>query len=329
MRVGVQGHVSQPRPVLSGVPQGSVLGPLLFLVYINSIASDLSCSYKIFADDLKIYACIDYPKKSSPAPSSSMSIQRDINVLCSTAASWGLHMNVKKCAVLRFSRCYAYSDPPAYLLNDIPIPSVQSSTDLGVTVDTELKFHAHIRTVSHKAGGLAHSFLKSTVCRSVSFMIFLLTTHIRPLIEYCSCLWHTGFVQDLKLLENVQRRWTKRIDGMATLSYGDRLRSLNLYSIQGRLLRADLIQCWKIVNDHSCISPADLFQQLPQGRTRGHSHKIFPPAINTDVRKRFFSVRCIRAWNSLPNDTVCANTLTIFKRKLDRDICEALYAYAD
>ena len=171
---------TSPRPQRS--PPMVCSGTATVFSLYNSIASDLSCSYKIFADDLKIYACIDYPKKSSPAPSSSMSIQRDINVLCSTAASWGLHMNVKKCAVLRFSRCYAYSDPPAYLLNGIPIPSVQSSTDLGVTVDTELKFHAHIRTVSHKAGGLAHSFLKSTVCRSVSFMIFLLTTHILPLI---------------------------------------------------------------------------------------------------------------------------------------------------
>ena len=329
MRVGVQGQVSDPRPVVSGVPQGSVLGPLLFLVYINSIASGLSCSYKIFADDLKLYACIDYPKKSLVAPHTQPSIQHDINLLCRTAASWGLHMNVKKCAVLRFARSSALTEPPSYSLNGIPIPLVSSASDLGVLVDSGLKFHAHVRTVSHKAGGLAYSLLKSTVCRSRPFMLFLLTVHIRPLLEYCSCVWHTGFVQDLKMLENVQRRWTKRIDGMGSLSYAERLRILNLYSIQGRLLRADLIMCWKVFHDQSCISPADLFQQPHQSRTRGHRYKIFLPTTRTDIRKRFFTVRCIAAWNSLSSDTVCATTLSSFKHGLDRDINEALYAFAD
>ena len=160
-------------------------------------------------------------------------------------------------------------------------------------------------------------------------MIFLLSTHIRPLIEYCSCIWHTGFTQDLKLLENVQRRWTKQIDGLSSLSYGERLKSLNLYSIQGRLLRADLIQCWKIFNGHSCISPADIFQQPYQNRTRGHCYKIFPPVTNTDIRKRFFTIRCIHVWNSLPASTVCASSLTVFKNHLHHDIREALYAYAE
>ena len=73
-------------------------------------------------------------------------------------------------------------------------------------------------------------------------MLFLLTVHIRPIMEYCSCLWNTGYI-DMRALENVQRRWTKRINGMSSLSYADRLRFLNLYSVQGRLMRADLLQC--------------------------------------------------------------------------------------
>ena len=239
----------------------------------------------------------------------------------------GLNMNVKKCAVLRFSRSFAHLEPPTYSLNGIPIPIVASSSDLGVLVDSGLKFHAHIRSVSHKAGGLAYSLLKSTVCRSQRFMLFLLTTHIRPLLEYCSCVWYTGFVQDLKILEKVQRRWTKRIDGMGSLSYADRLKALNLYSIQGRLLRADLIMCWKIFHGHSCIAPAELFQQPRQNRTRGHCYKIFLPTTHTDIRKRFFTIRCIPIWNSLSSDTVCASTLNSFKHGLDRDIDAALYAF--
>ena len=167
----------------------------------------------------------------------------------------------------------------------------------------------------------------STVCHSQQFMLFLLTMHIRPLVEYCSCVWHTRFVQDLRLLERIQRRWTKQIDGMALLPYGERLKPLNLYSIQGWLLRADLIQCWKICHGHSCILPADLFCQSTQTRTRGHRYKASLPAVNTDVCKRSFPIRCIHIWNSLFNTTICASTISSFKQALNRDIHDLLYGY--
>ena len=130
-------------------------------------------------------------------------VQNDISVLERTSLSWGLSINVQKCAVLRFARRFSDITPPSYFLNGNPIPVVDKTTDLGVTVDTELKFHEHIRLTAHKAGGLAQSLLKSTVCRSPTFMISLYITHIRPIIEYCSCVWNTGYAQDILLLERV------------------------------------------------------------------------------------------------------------------------------
>ena len=103
---------------------------------------------------------------------------------------------------------------PSYILNGNQIPVQEKATDLGVIVDVSLKFHGHVQSVAHKAGGLAENLLKSTVCRTPRFMLLLLTTHIRPILEYCSCVWNTGYVQDIYLLERVQRRWTKHIDGM-------------------------------------------------------------------------------------------------------------------
>ena len=160
-------------------------------------------------------------------------------------------------------------------------------------------------------------------------MLLLLTSHIRPILDYCSCVWNTGYAQDLRALERVQRRWTKHIDGMAGLSYGERLKTLKLYSVQGRLLRADIIQYWKIFNGHSCISPNDLFQRPPHTRTRGHCHKVFLPVIATDTRKRFFSIRCISLWNALPVDAVCAPNVNQLKRVLDVCISDQLYNYLD
>ena len=171
------------------------------------------------------------------------------------------------------------------------------------------------------------SFLKSTVCRSPDFMTFLLTTHIRPILEYCSCLWHTGYITDLRLLEGVQRRWTKHIDGMSMLSYAERLHALQLFSVKGCLLRADLIYCWKLFNGKCCLSVEDLFQLSTHTHTRGHCHKIFAQFARTDVRRRFFSVRCVPLWNSLPADVVCAPDLSTFKRMLTTCLRDQLYNY--
>ena len=158
-------------------------------------------------------------------------------------------------------------------------------------------------------------------------MLFLLTTHIRPIIEYCSCLWNTGYIQDLRALEKAQRRWTKQIDGMHDLSYADRLRSLNLYSVQGRLVRANLLQCWKMFHGKSCISPDELFDRPPHDRTRGHCYIIFSTFTHTDIRKRFFSVRCVPIWNSLPADVVHAHSLNKFKGLLEVHAHDRLFAY--
>ena len=269
MQVGIAGRTSAARDVKSGVPQGSVLGPLLFLVYINSIACHLTSPYAIFADDLKIYACVSHAS-GGVVPCTVQSVQADIDTLYTTAVSWGLHMNRQKCAVLRFSRNIRNPCTPTYLLDGLAIPVVDKHTDLGVLIDSQLKFHDHVREVARKASGLAQNFLKSTVSRSPEFMLFLWTTHIRPLIEYGSCVWNTGYITDLSLLERVQRKWTKQIAGLENLCYADRLKTLDLYSVQGRLLRADLIRYWKILNNKSCIHPVRLFTLLHLSRTRGH-----------------------------------------------------------
>ena len=309
------------------MPQGSVLGPPLFLIYINSVASAFKCQYKIFADDLKIYACVKHARLSEMPVVSPQCVQDDIDKLQSTALSWGLHMNVSKCAVLHFSGRRSDKVCPAYFLNGQQIPSPISTKDLGIVVDTDLKFHAHIHAICHKAGGLAQNFLKSTVSRSPEFMIFLLKTYIRPILEYCSSLWNTEYLQDLRLLEKVQRRWTKQIAGLETLSYAERLHSLQLYSVQGRLIRADLLLCWKIFHEQSCISPDDLFCISPLKHTRGHCFKIHHPHIKTDIRRRFFSVRIIDVWNSLPDHVVSARSIDSFKKQLNVCIPNILYSY--
>ena len=102
-------------------------------------------------------------------------------------------------------------------------------------VDVSLKFHEHIRRAVNKASGIATNLLKSTVNRD-SFMLSLYLMHIRPVIEFSSVIWHTGFEGDLSLLEGVQRCWSKQISGLSNMDYSAHLSALGLYSVQGRLL---------------------------------------------------------------------------------------------
>ena len=326
MSVAIRDVLSNPRSVTSGVPQGSVLGPILFLLFVNHIAAHLSCHFKIFADDLKLYMNVSEPDIAHHSDCVKR-CQDDISTLYSTAESWGLRFNKEKCVVIRFQRKFHTLPPPSYHIDNVQIRVVDSHTDLGVIVDSSLKFHEHIQRTAQKAGGLAQNLLKSTVCRSPEFMTTIFSSHVRPIMEYCSVIWHTGYIGDLRILESVQRRWTKRIDGMTQLDYGSRLRSLNMYSVSGRLLRADMIYCWKLFNGQCCVPPSALFSPAPQGGTRGHPFKVGHVRVQTDVRRRYFSVRCIDQWNGLPRNVVMEQDYKTFKNKLAAALGDELYWY--
>ena len=143
----------------------------------------------------------------------------------------------------------------------------------------------------------------------------------------CSCVWHTGYLGDLRMIESVQRRWTKRIAGMSNLDYQSRLRALNLYSAQGRLVRADMVQCWKVFHGKCAVTPSDLFVLAPQSGTRGHRYKVCHPRPQTDTRQRSFSVRCVGLWNSLPDQLVAETNYKTFKVLLADALGDSLYDY--
>ena len=151
---------------------------------------------------------------------------------------------------------------------------------------------------------------------------------VRPKLEYGSQVWNLGYLGDLRLLERVQRKWTKRVSGLGELPYAERLKQLDLYSIQGRLLRADLIQTWKILNGECAADESELFV-LENSSRRGHSRKLYLPRTNLEVRRRFFSVRVIGDWNSLKEETVSAPTLNRFKSLLHRDLGQRLYNFIE
>ena len=329
MNVALGGSKSSPKTVLSGVPQGSVLGPLLFIIFINYLVSSLTCEFMIFADDLKLY--LNWPKSWSQSPAIGLEhLQRNIDILAKTAASWGLQFSPQKCVNLRFQRpTVRVFDETFYTLNEAPISLVSKHRDLGLTVDISLRFHEHARETTNKAGGVVSNLLKATVCREPEFMKKLLITDIRPILDFASPLWNLGYEGDMKQAEAVQRRWTRQINGFENISYKERLIKLELFSLQGRFIRADLIQCWKIFNGESVIAPEDLFRMCPDRRTRGHRFKIQPQLCSIEARKRFFTNRVVKYWNQLPDVAVAAPSVDIFKSMIYKHCYNLLYEFSE
>ena len=158
-------------------------------------------------------------------------------------------------------------------------------------------------------------------------MLSIYISHVRPQLEYGSQLWNQGYIGDTTLVERIQRRWTREMDGIGHLPYDERLRALDLYSVRGRLLRADLLLVWKMFHGECALNPREFFEPTLSTITRGHSLKMRVQQCRLDVRKRFFSNRVVAAWNSLSAEAVEAGTINSFKSHLHRELGDQLYQF--
>ena len=328
MKVKVCGAFSECLEVTSGVPQGSVLGPILFLIFVNHVISNVDCFFKIFADDIKLY--FGFEVQDGSPNTHYFYFQRCIDNLINNSASWGLKMNPAKCVVMRFSRSRqdAISGMSPYLINNAPIEFVSSYSDLGITIDQSLKFHSHVSKKVAAVSNLTTNLFSCTLSRSPQFLMNIYRLHVRPILEYASPLWNVGYLGDVRKLERVQRRWTRMVVGMEELSYETRLERLGLFSLQGRMLRSDLILVYKILHNLCSIDVDEIFTFAVSNVTRGHPYKLFKPRSNTEQRKRFFSDRVVNTWNSLSYATVMANSVDGFKASLLLELGHRLYEFS-
>ena len=215
------------------------------------------------------------------------------------------------------------------MLGDVSLKLCKTHRDLGVLVDSSLRFHPHIAEIVRKSSGLANQLIRGTVCRSPKFMITLFISHIRPIIDYCSTLWNLGYSGDLNKLESLQRRWTANVEGLQGLDCMDRVHRLNLYSIRGRLLRSDLIKLWKAFWCEIDVELLNLSEKQFHTSTRGHRLKLSIPLCRSDTLRRFLITRVVNVWNSLPDQVIEAQTISTFKSRLDAHMGEKFYSLTD
>jgi ribonuclease P/MRP protein subunit RPP40 len=146
-------------------------------------------------------------------------------------------------------------------------------------------------------------------------MLHLYKTLVRPLLEYCNQVWSPHYGKDIIKVENVQRRFTKMINGMWNLTYAQRLKECNLVSLEQRRKRVDLEETHKIHTGETNINCQQLFTPSTTS-TRGHSKKLYRGHNKLDIRRIFFSQRVIKPWNNLNEDIIAATTINTFKSKI-------------
>ena len=174
-RVKINNSFSSWQRVVSGVPQGSVLGPLLFLIYINDLPNIVlyACA-RLYADDSKL------SKVYSKSVNFSHQLQQDLFIFEEWAAMWQLKVNVNKCSVMKFGR---NRPDVSYSLNNSLLPIVDNVRDLGVIISNNLTFSTHISTIVSKASSKIGLMYRAFSSRDI-FMVSFFKTHVRPILEY-------------------------------------------------------------------------------------------------------------------------------------------------
>ena len=266
-RVVINDFESDESNVASGVPQGSVLGPLLFLIYINDLRRVICSPSLLFADDAKLFRPItDYH--------SFQQLQNDILTFKQWSKLWQLNFNTKKSFIMHLGRnnaCYTY-----YIGNDL-LQSIKEHKDLGVIMGLNLKFHVHTSAVANKANPVLGLIRKSFTKLNGHSLPLLYKSLVRPHLEYANVVWGPTFVTDLNIIESVQRQATRYVQDISNLPYHDRHLHLNLSTLSYRRFRADMIMIYNMLHNNVNLDPNEFFQLRSNSITRGHNYKLFKP----------------------------------------------------
>ena len=321
-RVVVNGKSSEWIHVDSGVPQGTVLGPLLFLLYINDLPKCVSEGTKarLFADDCIIYRTIKCIQDQ-------IELQNDLNKLSEWADKWGMKFNASKCQVMRINR----SRNPYerfYVLNGTILQQVDKAKYLGVMITEDLNWTAHVDYITakaHKVLGLLRRNLKHCPqeLREIAYI-----SMVRSILEYASAVWDPHLEKDKASLERVQRRAARFVKNDYKIyneqndeytSVTKMMQELGWKNLEERRRDIRLAILYKITHNQTNIPTVDIIEPLPNHngtrlQTTQNKFKLITSTINS--HKFSFFPRTIRDWNDLPSPMVDCNTIESFKRKL-------------
>lgn len=312
-RVVINGNASDWSNVISGIPQGSILGPILFIIYINDLPEIVDSTCRLFADDTKLYKVINNNTDQT-------SLQDDINSFCNWSKDWLLRFNVNKCKVLHIGNkeydfTYQMFDKQD---NYSDIVMADTEKDLGIHFTNTLSFDKHINTIVNKANSIIGLVKRNFTFMDKSTFTQLYKALIRPHLDYGNIIWYPTTKKNKQIVENVQRRATRIVPELKGLTYEERLAALNLPTLEYRRRRGDMIELFKILHGIDDIDYTTMFSLSPHTQIRGHSLKLQKPRANKSIRLNSFTHRVINCWNQLPESTIVSETVLKFKTDIDK-----------
>lgn len=303
----------------SGIPQGSNLGPLLFLAFINDIVNCVHYNQiLLFADDIKIFNEINCYQDCAQ-------LQTDINNLYTWSVINRLPFNINKCKKITFSHCKQVINFQ-YNMNNVNLEPVTTVEDLGILFDTKLSFNdqlTHTVKQSHKTLGFILRNSRHFKCKKTLVMLF--TSFVRSKFDYCSVVWCPYYVKFIHMVERVQMKFIKFANFIlvnqftSNSNYLQNLTSFNLMSLYNRRVFFSVLYLYKIINNLSCdkYTLSKLLICVPNIKTRHNSNTFtFPtPTKNYVMRSPIYTM--IKNYNSLHNSCdIFGDTLSIFITKL-------------
>ena len=310
--VMVNGCRSETDNVISGVPQGTVLGPILFVIYINDLLDNIKSDGLMFADDTKIFRLVSSYKDA-------IELQEDIHQLEKWSDTWQLRFNYDKCHILTLGKFDNIHHAHRYELSSNELEHVFEEKDLGITIDSELKFKEHISRKVRIANGIVGQIRRSFSFLDCDTFRRVYCAFVRPHLEYGQAAWSPHLIKDKDSLESVQIRATKLVDGLGALEYSERLKRLNLPTLAFRRLRGDMIEIFKHFHtyDKPTLSQSFLPQKYPSRQHKFQLVQRKPKGGKRGLQQNSFYYRCQEIWNKLPSNVVDAEDINSFKNSLD------------
>ena len=313
-RVVINGSASGWLPIRAGVPQGSILGPLLFLLFINDIVTDVKAEIKLFADDTSLYLIVDDPNDTANI------LNSDLDKIHKWSEQWLVTFNAQKTETLIISRKKNKPDHPPLYMNTQPLQNVTSHKHLGLNISNDGFWHEHIDYIIQKSYRRINFLRKCRMILSRYALEKLYISYIRPILEYADVVWDTNNQTLVNKLESVQ------IEAARIITGGTRLTSITkLYdethweTLAERRKQHKLVLFYKMANNNT---PFYLSNLVPNTVGRRHDHNtrqtnnILNINTRTSLYSEYFLPSVIKLWNTLDQHIKSSESISIFKRQI-------------
>ena len=329
-KVVVEGAESGWEDVKSSVPQGTVLGGVLFNLYVNDIDVGIESFVRKFANDTKMARIVEEDDDA-------LALQRDIDGMMEWARKWEMKFNVDKCKVLHVGRL---NKRYRYRIGDVDLVEAMEEKDLGVWIGNDLKPVAQCERAAKAANSALGLITRCFHYRTKSVLVPLYKTFVRPKLEYAVAVWSPWLKRDEEVMEKVQQRFVRLLSDVRGDSYEAKLKSAGLTTLSERRTRGDMIETFKTMRGINRVNRDDWFRvQVEEEHRPTRSNMvvvgeqlerrqevIIGQRARLEVRRNFFTVRVEKEWNALPETVKMQRSVNGFKNAYDRWRQTASYA---